>query len=286
MLLPLEARHAVRGVVDAVGERTSGVRMMPDYLIVGAMKGGTSALYEYLVRHPLVQRSTNEEVHYFSLHYQRGIDWYRGHFPTRARARYVGLRHGGTAITGESTPYYMFHPLGLERIASVVPGAKLIVVLRDPVSRAYSHYNHARQMGVEDIASFEAALDAEPARLLGEEERMRADPTYNSPAHWHNSYLARGVYLDQLMRLFSLFPERQVLILSAEEMSAEPRRVHAKALDFLGLPAFALAEYPRHNARRYPPMDPRTRDRLIDYFAEPNRLVYEFLGTDFGWARR
>jgi Sulfotransferase domain len=285
MLLPLSARHAVRRGVDAFGEHTSSVRMLPDYLIVGAMKGGTSALYEYLVRHPLVHRSTNEEVHYFSLHYQRGLDWYRGHFPTRMRAKYVRLREGADLVTGESTPYYMFHPHALERIRGTVPDAKLMVVLRDPVTRAYSHYNHARQMGVEDIPSFEEALDAEPERLAGEEERMRQDPTYNSPAHWHNSYLSRGLYLDQVKRLFSLFPEQQVLILSAEEMTRNPERVHAKALDFLGLPPVSYSKYPRHNSRRYPPIPAAARSRLVEYFAEPNRRLYEFLDTDFGWAR-
>jgi hypothetical protein len=286
MLLPLPARKAVRRGLDSFGEHTSAVRMLPDYIIIGAMKGGTSALYEYLVRHPLIARSTNEEVHYFSLNYERGPNWYRGHFPTVMRKQLVKMRCGRGLLTGESTPYYIFHPHALERIVALVPNAKLIVVLRDPVSRAYSHYNHARQMGVEDIESFEEALDAEPERLRGEVERMIADPTYNSPAHWHNSYQSRGLYVDQLQRLYSLVPEQQVLILSAEEMSENPARVHQKALEFLGLPIVKLSQYPRHNARRYgKPMDAPARQRLIEYFTEPNERLYEFLGIDFGWAR-
>ena len=286
MALPLGARKAVRRGVDAFGKHTSAVRMLPDYIIIGAMKGGTSALYEYLVRHPLIGRSTNEEVHYFSLNYDRGEDWYRGHFPTVMRKRLVKMRHGRDLVTGESTPYYIFHPHALQRLVALVPNAKLIVVLRDPVTRAYSHFNHARQMGVEDIPSFQDALDAEPERLAGEVERMLADPTYNSPVHWHNSYQSRGLYVEQLQRLFSLVPERQVLILSAEEMSKNPAVVHQKTLQFLGLPVVKLSRYPRQNARRYAkPMDERTRQRLIEYFTEPNERLYRFLDMDFGWAR-
>jgi hypothetical protein len=285
MLLPLEARHTIRRGVDTWGEQTSAFRILPTYLIVGAMKSGTSALYEYLVRHPLVARSTNEEVHYFSLHYDRGFAWYRGHFPTVLRAAYARRRYGRRLITGESTPYYMFHPHASQRIASLLPDAKLLVVLRNPVDRAYSHYNHARQMGVEDIASFEDALEAEPARLDGEVEKMLADPSYNSPAHWHNSYLARGLYVEQVQRLFSLFDERQVLIHTAEELSSHPERVHVRAQEFLGLPVRRLSRYPRHNVRRYPPMRPETRRRLVEYFAEPNERLCEFLGVDLGWDR-
>jgi hypothetical protein len=285
MALPLEARHAIRRGVDAWGERTAPFRLLPSYLIVGAMKGGTSALYEYIVRHPLVGRSTNEEVHYFSLYYAKGHSWYRGHFPTVLRREYARRRYGRDLITGESTPYYMFHPHALQRIKSFLPDAKLIVVLRNPVDRAYSHFNHARQMGVESIESFEEALDAEPSRLDGEVEKMLEDPSYNSPAHWHNSYLGRGLYLEQLERLYSLFDEKQILIDTAEEMSAHPERVHVRVQEFLGLPVRRLSAYPRHNVRRYPPLPPETRKRLIEYFAEPNERLYAFLGKDFGWDR-
>lgn len=285
MRLPLRARYGIRHGVDLFGELTSGFRLLPTYLVVGAQKGGTSALYEYLVRHPLVGRSTNEEVQYFSLNYARGTAWYRGHFPTVARAALVRRRYGRELITGESSPYYLFHPHALERIREFLPDAKLVVVLRNPVDRAYSQYNHSWQMGVEPLETFEAGLEAEQDRLDGEHEKMLADPYYNSFSHYNHSYLARGLYVEQLERLYSLFDERQILLESAEDLSTDTEAVYTRTLQFLGLPLQRLSQYPRQNVRRYPPMRPETRRRLVEYFSEPNERLYAFLGRDLGWDR-
>jgi hypothetical protein len=285
MRLPLRARHGIRRGVDQFGELTSGLRLLPSYLIVGAQKGGTSALYEYLVRHPLVGRSTNEEVQYFSLNYARGTAWYRGHFPTVARAALVRGRYGRELVTGESSPYYLFHPHALERVRELLPDARLIVVLRNPVDRAYSQYNHSCQIGVEPLETFEAGLAAEPARLEGELEKMAAEPFYNSFSHYNHSYLARGLYVEQLERLYRVFEERQILLETAEDLSMHTDAVYARTLEFLGLPVRRLSRYPRQNVRRYPPMRPETRRRLIEYFSGPNERLYAFLGRDLGWDR-
>jgi hypothetical protein len=285
MRLPLRARRSIRGGLDLFGEVTGRFRLLPSYVIVGAQKAGTSALYEYLVRHPLVGRSTNEEVQYFSLHYAKGTTWYRGHFPTVARASFVRRRYGRELITGESSPYYLFHPHALERIAELLPEAKLIVVLRNPVDRAYSQYNHSWQTGVEPLETFEAGLEAEAGRLDGELEKMLADPLYNSFSHYHHSYLARGLYVEQLERLYSLFDERQILLETAEDLSTDTDAVYVRALEFLGLPLRRLSHYPRQNVRAKPPMRPETRRRLVEYFAEPNERLYAYLGRDLGWDR-
>jgi sulfotransferase family protein len=285
MHLPLGARATIRRGVDLVGELTARFRLLPSYVIVGAQKGGTSALYEYLVRHPLVGRSTNEEIQYFSLHYARGTAWYRGHFPTVTRAAFVRRRYGRELVTGESSPYYLFHPQALERIRELLPEARLIVVLRNPVDRAYSQYNHSRQMGAEPLETFEAGLDAEPSRLDGELEKMRADPFYNSFSHYNHSYLARGLYAEQLERLYRLFDEQQVLLETADNLSKRTDTVYGRVLEFLGLPVQRLSHYPPQNVRRYPPMRPETRRRLVEYFTEPNERLYAFLGRDLGWER-
>jgi Sulfotransferase domain len=260
---------------------------MPTYLIVGAMKGGTSAMYEYLVRHPSVGRAMVEEVHFFSYNFSKGLRWYRGHFPTIIQQRTVKLRRHVDLITGESTPYYMFHPHAPARIASILPDAKLIVLLRNPVDRAYAHYQHSRQMGVDPIQSFEEALDVETARLAPELEKMLTDPSYESLALLRFSYLSRGMYADQLARLFGLFRRDQILVENAEEFMSDPETVYLRALRFLGLPEHRLGEYPRYNLRRsrYGPMAPETRARLMEHFIEPNQRLYELLGTRYDWDR-
>lgn len=267
----------------AFGEATSRWRMLPQWLVVGAQRCGTSSLYEYLVRHPQVCRAAKEEIHYFDNNYHRGVNWYRGHFALAdgTPATDASPSH---KVTGEASPYYMAHPLAVERIASDLPGVKILVVLRNPADRAYSHHYHECRMGCETL-SFEEALDREAERLAGEAERIRSDPTYYSFAHQNFSYVTRGYYADQVERIFRLFPRRDVLVLCSERMLRETAAVYAEVLSFLGLPAYPVSHFPRHSAGRYAPMNPATRARLQALFASSNERLFKLLGVDWGWNR-
>ena len=129
-------------------------------------------------------------------------------------------------MTGEGSPYYLFHPHGPARAAAAVPGARVIVMLRDPVERAYSHYQQEYARGFEDAATFEAALDLEPSRLEGERERMLADPAYDSRAYQHHAYVTRGEYADQLTAWRERFPAERMLVIGVR---AVLRRSRARA---------------------------------------------------------
>ncbi len=160
---------------------------------------------------------------------------------------------------------------------------RLVALLRDPVSRAYSHYQHEVALGREPL-SFEDAIDAEDERMEGELERMLADPAYFSHAWWNYTYLARGRYAEQLERWLEVFPQEQLLILTTEDLAERPAETYARVLTHVGAPAHDLGEYPRMYARDYAEMRPETRARLSDEFAEPNRRLYELLGRDLGWT--
>ncbi len=282
--VPAGLRSSVAGGVEAVGVATSRLRVLPSFLIVGAQRCGTNSLYEYLVEHPAVGRAMpGQEVHFFDTSFLRGLAWYRGHFPTRLWVRSAAGRVGCPAVTGESSPYYMFHPLAPERIASTLPGVRLIVLLRNPVDRAYSHFHHERSRGNEPLG-FEEALDREAERLEGEVERILAEPTYNSFSHQHHAYLARGVYADQLEVLYSLFPEDRISIILSERLFSEPQRIEAEVLEFLGLPPGAPRGYERHNAGQYTEMPAGLRRRLADHFTDSNHRLAGILGTDPPWA--
>jgi len=259
-------------MVWTYGRATSFARPLPDFLILGAQKAGTTALYSYLRWHPGITGPAWKEVSYFDRHYRRGVSWYRGHFPMGA----------GDRIVGEASPGYLFHPLAPERVLATVPEAKLIALLRDPVGRALSHYHHEAALGREPL-SFEQAIDAEPERTRGEEERMVLDPLYFSGAWWDHAYLARGRYAEQLERWFAVFPRAQLLVLPSENLAAEPGQTYARILDFLGAPPHQLGSYPRVYKQDYSEMNPETRRRLAEHFAEPNRRLYELLGRDLGW---
>jgi hypothetical protein len=259
------------------GQRDSGRGGLPDFLIVGAQKCGTSSLYHLLCQHPHVEPSRRKEVHYFDVKFDKGVDWYRAHFPSSAQ------REGRSVLTGESSPYYLFHPHAPKRAAGLVPEAKLFVLLRNPVDRAYSHYHAALRHGRETLG-FEEALEAEGERVRGETERMLADVSYVSLEHQRFSYLAKGVYVDQLVQWWAFFGRAQMLVLKSEDFFERPWEAWGRALDFLGLLDWQPETWEVRNRGDYEQrMDPFTRRRLEAYFSPHNRRLYELLGEDFGW---
>ena len=192
--------------------------------------------------------------------------------------------HTESLITGEASPYYIFHPLVPRRISEMVPQVKLIVLLRNPVDRAYSHYQHNVRMGREPL-SFEEALENEELRLKGETDKMVADESYFSFNHQHFSYLSRGVYVDQLRDWQAYFSSEQILVLKSEDFYSSPSATYNQTLTFLNLPNWNLGEYGKHNYwGKYQPIDSATRKRLIDYYEPYNQELYDYLGTDFGWS--
>ena len=275
-----------KNVITAWGVATYPSRCLPDFLIIGAQRAGTTSLYHYLIAHPAVAPAMpSKGVHYFDTRFHESLAWYRSHFPTVLAARYTRIRRGVDLITGEASPYYLFHPKVPERVAEALPNVKLIVLLRDPVERAYSHYANEVARGYEELP-FERALDREAGRLKGESEKLETDPSYYSFAHQHYSYLARGLYLEQIVRWRSFFRRDQLQIQSAERFFADPPAVLADVHDFLGVERRPLAAYEEHNARRREPMRQGTRELLEEFFAEPNRRLFDYLGVDFGWNRR
>jgi hypothetical protein len=262
----------LRNAVWTYGRATSFARPLPGFLILGAQKAGTTALYAYLRWHPGITGPAWKEVSYFDRHYRRGIHWYRGHFPLRP----------GDRLVGEASPGYLFHPLAPERVRATVPDAKLIALLRDPVDRALSHYHHEVALGREPL-TFEEAIEAEPERTRGEEERLVREPGYFSHAWWDYAYLARGRYAEQLERWLAVFSREQLLVVASDELAVEPGQTYGRVLDFLGEPAHELGSYQRDYELSYDEMRPDTRRRLAEHFAEPNRRLYELLGRDLGW---
>jgi hypothetical protein len=280
--LPQPARKVLRGTVRTYGRATSTFRPLPDFLILGAQKAGTTALYAYLRWHPEITGPSFKEVSFFDRHYTRGETWYRAHLPARPRQWFARQRHGRWPSVGEASPSYLFHPLAPERVVGLLPRVRLIAVLRDPVDRAFSHYQHEVALGREPL-SFEDALDAEDERMRGEVERMIRDPLYFSEAWWNHTYVARGRYAEQLERWFAVFPRDQLLVLFSGELSQQPAGTYARVLDFLGVDAHELSSYPRIFSREYSEMSPATRARLQDVFAGPNAELARLLGRELPW---
>jgi sulfotransferase family protein len=249
--------------------------VLPDFIIIGTQRGGTTSLYNYLCAHPKIAPARVKEVHYFSVNYHKGLDWYESFFP-----RTRGLRR---RITGEASPYYIFHPHSPGRVLETCPDVKLIALLREPVARAFSHYRHEVALGEEPL-SFGEAVAREDQRIAPDVERLTLDPLYEAHAHRHYSYVARGRYIEQMRNWTRAFPLERILVLRSEDLFTDPRKVYAETIRFLELPEHELDEYRRFNAAADTEgLAPHLRRTLEEYFRPFNRQLYRFLGRDLGW---
>ncbi len=252
---------------------------LPDFVIVGAQKGGTTSLYHLLTQHPHVERAPVKEVHFFDRpeRFEKGIEWYRRCFPPPR------WKEGRRTITGEATPYYLFDPHAAERMAEVIPQARLIALLRNPVDRAYSHYFMQRRHG-QETGSFEEAVEAEIARLADGEKEPSEHERGSGVSQGSSDLLARGIYVDQLLRWSRFFDDEQMLVLKSEDLFERPAHTLRVVLDFLELPQWEPPAWEVRNKGDYEQkMDPEVRRWLEEYFEGHNRRLYEYLGVDFGW---
>ena len=277
------ARRAGRTSLVAARMPANAAGMLPGLLIVGGQRCGTTSMTRVLSQHPaLFNAAMHLEVHYFDSAYGRGLAWYRSHFPLRASARLAARAAGAAPVAFESSPYYMFHPLAAERISRDLPGVKLLVMLRDPVQRAYSGYAH-EVSGGHEREIFERALELEAGRLDGEVEKIIADPSYVSFSHQHHAYRARGQYAEQLERLERFFGRDRIHVIDSHAFFKDPEPVYAGVLEFLGLPHRGRPAFKRRNSESRVPMSNRTRNGLEEHFRPHDEHLARWLGHEPSW---
>ncbi len=274
------AAYASRGYALA----TSGQRALPDFVIFGAARCGTTSLFEYVVQHPLVVGPKMKELNFAqSVHnFDRGAKWYRSWFPRTSALQAAGRAHGRErALTGEGTPNYFAHPLAAARLRSVVPDAKLLLILRNPVERTWSHWRWARRQGKEDL-SFAEAIEREHDRLP-DGFAMMEDPK-RTEYFVNHSFLTRSRYADQLPWWFEAYPREQILILRSEDLYSDPVELFARVCDFLDLPRYDDEAFGQHNAgTALGPVDDDLVPWLTDYFAEPNERLRQLTDGAITW---
>ncbi len=253
---------------------------LPSFLIIGTQRGGTTYLYDRLLDHPAMYPCLVKEVHYFDRHFARGPDWYRAHFsPHLHRKRSYGTTR---SLTGEATPCYLFHPHAAHHVHHLLPTAKLVVLLRDPVERAYSHYLLMKEYGVEPL-SFEAAIRAEPERTEHLYHSLVAGAIPFSRPLWNYSYVLRGIYADQLLRWMAQFPAEQVLVLPSETLFRDPPAVVHRVWSFLELAPANVNVPTKHRSLSSTPMTATARQLLTAFYRPHNDRLFNILGVDYGW---
>ncbi|HEX3908700.1 MAG TPA: sulfotransferase domain-containing protein [Mycobacteriales bacterium] len=283
--LPGPVKGFAADLVARSGRLTASRRMTPSFLVAGGQRCGTTSMYKALIQHPVVLGPVlHKGIHYFDVAYDKPFDWYQAHFPLRR----TGARHstGGTAaVTFESSPYYLYHPLAAQRIAHDLPDVKLLVLVRDPVERAYSAHSHEVARGYEPVTDFETALALEPTRLAGEEDRLRRDPTARSESHRHHAYVQRGQYVDHLRRLSDELGRDRIHVVDSQGFFDNPQPCFDGVLRFLDLPVGPQPVFDRHNARSRSTLSDQLRTRLTEHFEPYDAELAEWLGSVPSWRR-
>ena len=278
----MDIRNIALKLIFSARKLTSNQRVLPSFLIIGGQRCGTTSLYRYIKQHPSLHPSLFKEVHFFDENYFNGLGWYRAFFPLKLTMSISKLLNKKAAITGESSPYYLFHPLVPERVKNTLPDVKIIILLRNPVDRAYSHHQHETRLGFEKL-SFEEAIEKETERLLGEKEKIISNEKYYSYNHNHYSYLSRGIYIDQINEWMKYFSREQMLIINSEDFFSDPKKTVNLVFDFLGIKKYDINNVEIHNRGNYSPIKPEIKDKLDKYFEKSNKKLYEFIGKSYSW---
>lgn len=260
-------------VAQRLSHSLPGPRDTPNYIVVGEKRCGTTSLHRYLLQHPQVRSPlASKSTHFFDLHFDRGLDWYKSFFPGAPSI----LRSSGS-IVGETSPYYLFHPLAGERIARTVPDAKLIVLLREPGLRAWSHYQYEQAKGNEQL-SFTDAIEAEPERLAGVEQQLIDTPDLISDPHRAWSYVSRSRYGRSLARLRQHVDPARIHVVRSESLFEDPHGVLARAHEFLELDPFPTPDL-KAGRQNIPASAPaREMDMVRELVAGDNANIGEISG--------
>ena len=272
------AKPLYKAYCNIIGQRY----VLPDFLILGVAKGGTTSIYEYLSQHPGFIPASGKEVYFFDKNFHMGTNWYRKFFPSKKIMSKKSKELGYDALTGEATPRYIHYPHAPKRVFEIIPSTKFIVLLRNPIDRAYSHHQMHYSGGTE-TNSFEDAISIEGSIVSTEMEKMEKDENFYSIKFYKRSYVTRGKYAEQLERWFKYFPREQFLILQSEKFSTDIQNEFEKVLKFLGLPDFKLDITKKYKSRKYEKMTPETRKKLVEFFKPHNERLYKLLGTNFHW---
>lgn len=292
-------RLAPRWALDVADVATRGValataadRPFPDFLIVGAKRGGTTSLFNYLAQHPGIlgmypQVRGKKSTDYYFAGKGQTSRWYRSHFHAETYRKIMARRLGYRPLSFEASPYYIWDPRIAPEVARSAPETRAILLLRDPAKRAWSHYQERVQNGVEPL-SFADALGAEEQRLEGELSRMLADRNYHSTAWDWYSYRSRGEYLGQILNWEANFPREQLLTLTSEQLYQDTQATIDKVCTFLSIPSFTLPITRAYNAtwRTKESAPAAETESLMNHYRPHNEALESHLGHSLPWGQQ
>ena len=259
---------------------TGPIRSLPDFIIIGTARSGSTSLYYNICQHPCVLSAAYDELGFFDSNFHLGLNWYRSLFPTLF-SKWIVKQKKQFAITGEDTPFYIWNPLVAKRILKIIPNIKLIVLFRNPVDRAYSNYHLGVRAGSEKL-SFEDAIQMELKKLDKINDEIEQDvDKYTTP----RSYIAKGFYADQLKVWLELFSSEQLMIVSTEDLESNPQKTLDRIYNFLKIPKNHKLIPEKQKIASYPKMKNKTREFLIDLYKKNNAELFTMIGQKFDWDK-
>lgn len=267
----------------AIGLRSlsSGKRILPDFLVIGGKRCGTTFLYNNLVKHPNLHPPFLKEIHFFDRFYHKGLKWYRSHFPSMVEKEDY-TKKGFIYKTGEGSTSYIYYDAVPQRIKQTLPDVKIIALLRNPIDRAFSHYQDEVKREWETLP-FEKALEAEEGRLANPSPEMVGGSNELERHRFHFSYKDRGLYARQLKAWSEVFPIKDMHIIRSEDLFKNTSVEFEKVVRFLGFPDWMPQGFKASDRGEEKAMDPNTRKQLAEYFRPHNEELAKLLGRDLGW---
>ena len=261
---------------------TSPLRVLPDFIVIGVGRGGTTSLYNYLNQHNCIQKSSYDEIGFFDDNYHLGLNWYRSMFPTKYEKQKV-IQKFGKFLTYDVTPWYVRRPWTANRIKSLLPSVKIIVVLRNPVDRTYSHYHLTRrEKGL--TKSFEEIIDEDIQKINNYDDDLKNSEEYYAELV-QNSHIARGFYLEQLEIWLTIFDKKNILIISSEDLAENTQKTMNSIFNFLDLENQIIPNLQKINVGKYPKMKEETRKTLENYFFDHNKNLFKKIEKYFNWNK-
>lgn len=257
---------------------TSPIRLLPNFIIVGAVRCGTTSLYYNICEHSCVLPADYDEIGFFDSNYELGINWYKSMFPTKIERKKIESKTG-ICITGEDTPFYFWDKKAIERIKKEIPKIKLIVLLRNPIDRAYSNYHLGIRLGTESL-TFEDSIKNE-IDLLERNNDLESDRIEKFLRT--RSYIAKGLYYNQIKNWFEVFSKEQILVLSTENLAKNPQETLEQIFNFLGLPNEQIKNLQHRKVEDYQKMEEDTRQFLRKLFKPHNEKLFELIKEKFDW---
>ncbi len=260
---------------------TGFIRVIPDFLVIGAKRCGTTSLYQHLPEHPCISKSPYDNMGFFNDNFHLGINWYKSFFPTIFTRNKIKSKFGN-CLTFDVTTTYMEEESTANNVYQTKPNMKIIVILRNPVDRAYSQYHLNVREKVEK-RSFEEVIEENMNRLDKEShERHEIKPQFLAEK---NNYLKKGLYAQQLRHWLKIFPRKNILIMSTDEFESNQQTIYNKIFGFLNICQFEIKNTEKMEKGNYTPMESETRSLLLDYFRSYNNELFKLIDKKFDWEK-